>query len=155
MKTISNINREKNIFLNDNNTKNSFEKNINNKKSTIVNFIQFIKNFKNKGKHILFFIIIFIIIIRLCIRNAEYSSSNIFNKIINNNEENIEENIEELDANILLSIYNKLKRFIEMSLDEAKFLNGIVRKYKPKKIVEIGVSLGGTSALILNAIKDL
>ena len=41
-----------------------------------------------------------------------------------------------------------------MTFDEQKFLNGIIRKYKPKKILEIGVAGGGTSALILNAIKD-
>ena len=31
----------------------------------------------------------------------------------------------------------------------------MVRKFKPKKLVEIGVSGGGTSALMLNAIKDM
>ena len=31
----------------------------------------------------------------------------------------------------------------------------MVRKFKPKKLVEIGVSGGGTAALMLNAIKDI
>ena len=44
---------------------------------------------------------------------------------------------------------------IEVTIDERKFLNGLVRKYKPKKIVEIGVSAGGTAILFMNAIKDL
>ena len=35
------------------------------------------------------------------------------------------------------------------------FLNGLIRKIKPKKIVEIGVAYGGTAALILNAINDI
>lgn len=34
-------------------------------------------------------------------------------------------------------------------------MNGLIRKIKPKKIVEIGVSRGGSAALILNAIKDV
>ena len=42
-----------------------------------------------------------------------------------------------------------------MKPDERKFINGIIRKYKPKKLVEIGIAQGGSSALILNAIKDM
>ena len=33
-----------------------------------------------------------------------------------------------------------------------EFLNGVVRKFRPKKIVEIGVKYGGASCIILNAI---
>lgn len=43
----------------------------------------------------------------------------------------------------------------ELSIDEVYFLNGIIRKLKPKRCLEIGVSEGGSSILILNAIKDL
>ena len=39
--------------------------------------------------------------------------------------------------------------------NQREFLNGIIRKFKPKKIVEIGVSSGGSSIIILNAIKDI
>ena len=42
----------------------------------------------------------------------------------------------------------------EMSYKERCFLNGIIRQTKPKKVLELGVSAGGSSALILNAIKD-
>lgn len=42
----------------------------------------------------------------------------------------------------------------EMSYKERCFLNGIIRQAKPKKILEVGVSAGGSSALILNATKD-
>lgn len=42
----------------------------------------------------------------------------------------------------------------EMSYLERCFLNGIIRQTKPKKILELGVSAGGSSAIILNAIKD-
>ena len=56
---------------------------------------------------------------------------------------------------VIVPIQNKLGRFIEIIPEEQKFLNGIVRKFRPKKMVEIGVSAGGTAALMLNAIKDL
>ncbi|MEI0495518.1 class I SAM-dependent methyltransferase [Brachyspira intermedia] len=39
--------------------------------------------------------------------------------------------------------------------EERKFINGIIRQVKPKKILEVGVAAGGSSAIILNAIKDI
>lgn len=42
----------------------------------------------------------------------------------------------------------------EMTYKERCFLNGIVRQMKPKKILELGVSAGASSAVMLNAIKD-
>ena len=39
--------------------------------------------------------------------------------------------------------------------NEPYFINGIIRKYKPKKCLEIGVASGGSSTIILNAIKDI
>ena len=39
--------------------------------------------------------------------------------------------------------------------NQREFLNGIVRKFKPKKILEIGVAEGGSSIVILNAIKTI
>ena len=42
----------------------------------------------------------------------------------------------------------------EMTYLERCFLNGIIKQTKPKKILELGVSAGGSSAIILNAIKD-
>ena len=47
------------------------------------------------------------------------------------------------------------KAYWEMSEEEAYFINGIIRKHKPKKCLEIGVGRGGTAILILNAIKDI
>ena len=38
---------------------------------------------------------------------------------------------------------------------EAFLINGIIRKHKPKKCLEIGVGKGDISILILNAIKDI
>ena len=43
----------------------------------------------------------------------------------------------------------------QLSLEQAYFINGIIRKFKPKKCLEIGVANGGSSILILNAIKDI
>lgn len=65
--------------------------------------------------------------------------------------------IEGTDVHIYEEIESKIKGFdkVEMTQTEQKFLNGIVRKYKPKKILEIGVAKGGSSAIILNAIKDI
>ena len=39
--------------------------------------------------------------------------------------------------------------------NQREFINGIIRKYRPKKILELGVLLGGSSVIILNAIKDV
>ena len=43
----------------------------------------------------------------------------------------------------------------EMSYKQRCFLNGVIRQVKPKKILEVGVAGGGSSAIILNAIKDI
>lgn len=50
---------------------------------------------------------------------------------------------------------NKLLRCSRMWGNQKEFLNGVVRKFKPKKILEIGVAEGGSSIIILNAIKNI
>lgn len=62
---------------------------------------------------------------------------------------------ENYDSNILLNIQEKLGAAIEMKEFEQKFINGIIRKIKPQKILEVGVSAGGSTSIILNAIKDI
>ena len=47
------------------------------------------------------------------------------------------------------------EKICDMTDLEKRFLNGIIRQNKPKKILELGVSAGGSSAIILNAIKDI
>ncbi len=42
-----------------------------------------------------------------------------------------------------------------MSFTDRSFLNRIIRKLKPKKVLEIGVADGGSSLIILNAFKDV
>ena len=39
--------------------------------------------------------------------------------------------------------------------NQSYFINGLIRKFKPKNCLEIGVANGGSSILILNAIKDI
>lgn len=43
----------------------------------------------------------------------------------------------------------------EMSYKERCFLNGIIRQSKPKKILELGVSAGGSSASFLTQLRIL
>ena len=43
----------------------------------------------------------------------------------------------------------------KMWSNQREFLNGIIRKFRPKKVVEIGVNKGGSSIIILNALKDI
>lgn len=43
----------------------------------------------------------------------------------------------------------------QMWKNQREFLNGIIRKFKPKKVLEIGVASGSSSIIILNAIKDV
>lgn len=41
----------------------------------------------------------------------------------------------------------------EMSEFESAFLCGLIKKFKPKKILEVGVAAGGTTAIILNRLE--
>lgn len=42
-----------------------------------------------------------------------------------------------------------------MSDSERGFLYGLIREYRPKKIVEVGVAEGGTTAVMLNCIHEI
>jgi predicted O-methyltransferase YrrM len=64
--------------------------------------------------------------------------------------------LDKYETNIYNNINNnKLFSCSRMEGNQREFLNGVVRKFKPKKILEIGVAEGGSSIIILNAIKDL
>ena len=60
-----------------------------------------------------------------------------------------------------VNIYEKIKEKIlsrncsRMWANQREFLNGVVRKFKPKKIIELGIAEGGSSSIILNAINDI
>lgn len=62
---------------------------------------------------------------------------------------------EKIDNEILYEVENKISNYSEMSIEQRKFLNGLLRTLKPKKILEVGISAGASSSIILNAIKDL
>ena len=53
--------------------------------------------------------------------------------------------------NIPISIQNQS----QMHTIERKFINGLVREFQPKRILEIGVAEGGGSVVLLNAINDI
>lgn len=61
------------------------------------------------------------------------------------------------ETNIFNNIKHKLKntKCSKMWGNQREFINGIIRKKKPKKILELGVLHGGCSIIILNAIKDI
>ena len=58
-------------------------------------------------------------------------------------------------------VYNNIKETLLKSKcsimwnNQREFISGIIRKFKPKKILELGVMHGGSSIIILNAIKDI
>jgi len=89
-----------------------------------------------------------------------YFYNSLLSKTINaidNKERNINEdeiNFEHFEANIFDKIKDRIKGPTLMFLNEYYFINGLIRKYKPKKLLEIGVCSGGMSAVILNAIMD-
>ena len=61
---------------------------------------------------------------------------------------------ERFDREALDEILEDVLPYSEMSFNEKYFLNGIVRFLKPRKVLEVGVSSGGGTAIILNAIHD-
>ena len=54
-----------------------------------------------------------------------------------------------------LSSYGSgLERLIGMTESESAFLCGAIKQFRPKKILEVGVSTGGSTAIILQALED-
>jgi predicted O-methyltransferase YrrM len=82
---------------------------------------------------------------------------NTYIKINNSNESIYFNNIslEKSNLNNLNLIRNKIKNYAELTQDEQNFIYELIKTLKPKKIVEIGVFRGGSTAIILNAIKDI
>ena len=87
---------------------------------------------------------------RKTIFNLKKSSYNdiITNKNNNDLKYNINFNYEDYDKEIITDKIIKNSGFI-LSLKEAQFINGLIRKNKLKNCLEIGVAHGGSSALIL------
>lgn len=65
--------------------------------------------------------------------------------------------LDKYETNIFNKIKNQLKKnkCSIMWANQPQFLNGVIRRFKPKKILEVGVLRGGSSIIILNAIKDI
>lgn len=61
---------------------------------------------------------------------------------------------EEYERECLDQIYDIVAPHSDMAKNERYFVNGIIRYLKPVKILEVGISKGGGTAIILNAIKD-
>jgi len=122
------------------------------------------KNNKNKllntkSKILIYFIFLFLIIIiqfiiifnnkiRIATNRQTFSEINITRKY------DPDFIYEDYDKDIILDKDNKVSKR-QMLLTEAQFINGIIRKYRLKNCLEIGVAHGGSSILILNAIKDI
>ena len=112
--------------------------------------LQNIRMNDNKKTNIIIYIF-FILIIAFIILTFFYYSKN-FKKYktrfnINFNYVNYENNI--ITSKIIKNSGWELRR------SEAYFINCLIRKFKPKNCLEIGVANGGSSILILNAIKDI
>ena len=110
------------------------------------------KERKNNGKCLkYFFIIIYICTFIFYIYNL------IFPKIKKNPkpEPNKKFYFDKYEVNVYDLIKNKLRQeCTDMWVNQREFLNGVIRKFKPKKIVEVGCGLGGSSIVMLNAIDD-
>lgn len=107
----------------------------------------------------LFIIILLIIINYLLFINNLFKNESLNNNFLNKKKVGKFEigNLqpENYERDILNQIKNRLKGHILIPINELYFINGLIRKYKPIKLLEIGVCSGGVSATILNAIKDI
>lgn len=61
---------------------------------------------------------------------------------------------EKADLDVYEKLASRAVMVSEMLDTERRFLNGLLRLTKPENILEIGVSQGGSTAVILNAISD-
>ena len=144
MKFIKNIDEMKNLILIKNST-------------TKQNLYSYLKEYLNK----IFIIILFfyIIIIHLLLYSRKtiiHKNENKINIKNNDNKENkYDINFDYLnyERNIVTEKMIKYAGW-QLSINQVYFINGLIRKIKPKNCLEIGVANGGSSILILNALKD-
>lgn len=109
---------------------------------------------KNVYKFLMIFLFLLLIIYQVKIINKLEAINKIINanKNYNNNDLNFKYHLYEREI-----ITEKMIKYAGWIMDniEAYFINGIIRKFKPKKCLEIGVARGGSSIIILNALKDI
>ena len=74
-------------------------------------------------------------------------------KKIDSNATTVKSSTEEI--NILKSLGNDLKKYSEMSEQDRAFLNTLVLRKQPLRLLELGVCSGGSSLVMLNAIKNI
>jgi|GEM_PF-715426 len=77
-----------------------------------------------------------------------------FNDIRTMTKHNLDMSPESFETHIADQVFEKIQGIVELSRQEQRFLSGLIRQVKPQRILELGVSSGGSSALILNAIRD-
>lgn len=116
------------------------------------------KTFSNKNIYFILIIVLLFIIIKLLvvIYNLKNDRNNYFliNKLSNKLKYDINFNYEDYENEIITEEIKNNSGWI-MTLKEAEFINGLIRKNKLKNCLEIGVAHGGSSILILNSIKDM
>jgi predicted O-methyltransferase YrrM len=57
------------------------------------------------------------------------------------------------EGNKIVDEFWRTERKADLQVYEQRFLNSLLLQKKPKNVLEIGVATGGSSALILNALK--
>lgn len=62
---------------------------------------------------------------------------------------------ENYEIEVLDRIPQKVLKHSQMARVEKQFVNGLVRMFRPRRILEIGVHSGGGSSILLNAISDM
>lgn len=59
------------------------------------------------------------------------------------------------EKDVIKNLPDTIKEISEMNEEERVFLTGLILKYKPRKVLEIGVAAGASSAVILNALEHV
>ena len=128
-----------------------------------INYSYYINQIPLKYIIIISFILLLYIIssfVKLKNTKNNYISNN--QKITTNLSSNENSNMNEMFLDKYENkVYKKIKKKLEsnncsqMWDNQKEFLNGVIRKFRPKKIVEIGVAEGGGTCVILNAIYDI
>jgi predicted O-methyltransferase YrrM len=59
------------------------------------------------------------------------------------------------EKDVLNKLEQSYTKISEMSNEEREFLTALILRTNPKKLLEVGVSAGGSSIVMLNAIKDI
>ena len=115
----------------------------------------------------LFLLFVFIFIYKVIFKENITINNTSINYTNNNDNSNKNDYISKLGIEKIhfdefeVDRYNEIKNILiekpcsAMWANQREFLNGVVRKLKPKKILEIGVEKGGSAIIILNAIKDI